>query len=259
VHEQAPRVIRRFADLDDLSRAAADEVRAAAEEAVRARGRFAIALAGGSTPRRLYERLAAEGRARRGAEPPAAWERTDFFFGDERAVPPEHADSNFRMARETLFAPLAIAEARVHRIRAEGPDLDAAARGYEDEIAGAFSVAAGGPPPAFDLVLLGLGADAHTASLFPRSPALAETARWVVAQRAAALPRVTLTAPILNAARSVLFLVAGEEKAAALAAVIDGPREPERFPAQLVRPASGRLAWFVDRAAAARLDERRPA
>lgn len=244
--------VRQFDNMEELSRATAEELRNRAAEAIGERGRFTVALAGGSTPRRLYEILSSEpGRGH------VRWDRVEFFFGDERAVQPDDERSNFRMASEALLGKLAIPDARVHRIRGEAPNLDAAARGYEDEIAHAFGVPAGGAPPALDLVLLGMGAEGHTASLFPHTSALKETTRWVVAHRVPELgaDRVTMTAPLLNAARCVIFLVAGAEKADALRQVLVGPRDPERLPAQLIRPVSGRLLWFVDCAAATRLSQ----
>jgi 6-phosphogluconolactonase len=241
----AAAAIRRFADLDALSHAAADELGAIARAAIAERGRCSIALSGGSTPKHLFGLLA---RAGRGALP---WDHIDLWWGDERAVPPDHPDSNYGMAREALLAPLGLDAAHVHRMAGE-LDPVAAARAYEDEL-----VAALGAPPIFDLVLLGMGPDGHTASLFPGSAALAETRRWVVANVVTSplvhgsATRITLTAPAINAARHVRFLVTGADKAAALAQVVEGARDPERYPSQLIAPAD--LAWLVDPAAAAAL------
>jgi 6-phosphogluconolactonase len=241
-------VVQRFGDLDAMSRAAADDLAALARTSVTERGTCSIALSGGSTPRRLFQLLAARGP---GALP---WEHVDLWWGDERTVPPDHADSNYRMAREALIDPLGLAASHVHRIAGELVDHDAAARAYERQL-----VAALGAPPVFDLVLLGLGPDGHTASLFPGSPALGETARWVVANPVTSplvhgtATRITITAPAINAARHVRFLIAGADKAAALAQVLEGPRDPERYPAQLIAPSRGDLVWFVDGAAAASL------
>lgn len=241
--------VRRFADLDALSRAAADELAELARDAVAARGVCHIALSGGSTPRRLFQLLVG-----RGADA-LPWRQLALWWGDERPVPPDHPDSNYRMAREALLDPAAafgLTAAQVHRIAAElGPD--AAAAGYERELIGAL-----GAPPRFDVVLLGMGPDGHTASLFPGSPGLGETARWVIANPVTSplvhgsATRITLTAPAINAARHIRFLVAGADKAAALAQVIAGPRDP-RYPSQLVAPASGDLVWLVDDAAASAL------
>lgn len=243
-------VIRQLEDAEQVSRAAAEEFIRLAHEAIAARGRFTVALSGGSTPRRLYELLAGGP-----FDDQVAWPKVEFFWGDERAVAPDHRDSNFRMAREALLQKLEIPNAHIHRLQAERVDRDAAARDYEAEIARVFGVPVGGEPPAFDLVLLGLGPDGHTASLFPYTSALKETTRWVVANHVPKLAsaRLTLTAVILNRAANVLFLVAGEDKSVALAEVLEGRADPERLPAQLILPVAGRLAWFIDRAAASRL------
>lgn len=238
-------VIRRFADLDALSHAAADELATIARAAIAERGRCHIALSGGSTPKHLFGLLVQAGRA---ALP---WDQVELWWGDERAVPPDHADSNYGMTRAALLDPLGLDPAHVHRMAGEA-DPAAAARAYEDEL-----VAALGAPPIFDLVLLGMGPDGHTASLFPGSPALDETRRWVVANPVTSplvhgsATRITLTAPAINAARHVRFLVAGADKAASLAQVIEGARDPKRFPSQLIAPTD--LAWLVDPAAAAQL------
>jgi 6-phosphogluconolactonase len=240
--------VRRFDDLDALSRAAADDVTAIARAAVAERGTCSIALSGGSTPQRLFKLLAQRGAT---ALP---WPQIELWWGDERPVPPDHADSNYRMAREALIDPLGLAAARVHRITSESADLAAAAAAYE-----AALIAALGAPPVFDLVLLGMGPDGHTASLFPASPALSETRRWVVANPVTSplvkgsSTRLTLTAPAINAARHIRFLIAGADKAVALAQVLEGPRDPARYPSQLIAPAHGDVAWLVDTAAAAAL------
>ncbi len=243
-------MVRQFANLEELSRAAAEEFCWIARDAVAGRGVCTVALAGGSTPRCLYQLLAAEPYRKR-----VEWEHIEFFWGDERAVPPDHKDSNFRMANEVFLEKLSIPKIRIHRLEAEGANRDAAAKGYEAEIARVFGVPVGGEPPAFDLALLGMGADGHTASLFPNTKALDETGHWVVAHQVPKLAsdRVTMTPRILNAARRVLFLVAGADKADALARVLEGSREPRRLPAQLIQPTSGLVTWFVDRAAAAKL------
>jgi len=243
--------VRRFADLDALSRAAADDLAAIAAAAVAARGACHIALSGGSTPRRLFQILVERGA---GALP---WTQLVLWWGDERTVPPDHADSNYRMAREALIDPAArfgLAASQVHRMAGERPDHAAAAADYERAM-----VAALGSPPRLDYALQGMGPDGHTASLFPGSPALADTTHWVVANPVDSpvahgkTTRITLTAPAINAARHVRFLVAGTEKAAALAAVLAGPRDPARTPSQLIAPSDGDLVWFVDNAAAAQL------
>lgn len=232
--------LERFADAGALAHAAADELLALARACVAARTVCHIALSGGSTPRRLFERL---------RELPMPWPAIELWFGDERTVPPDHADSNYRMANETLIAPLGLT--RVHRMRGEDPPA-AAAAAYEQEL-----IASLGSPPVIDIALQGMGPDGHTASLFPGSPALADTTHWVVANPVdspvtkGATTRITLTARAINAARHVRLLVTGAEKAAALAAVLEGPRDPQRFPAQLIEGAD--VVWYVDTAAAAQL------
>jgi len=235
------------ADQTALAKEAAERCARIAEEAVARAGRFTIALSGGSTPKLLYSLLAAEPYSTS-----LPWRKTHVFWGDERAVPPGDHDSNFGMAKAALLDRVPIPADRVHRMQAERDDLDLAAREYEAEIALSFSVPTGGEPPAFDLILLGLGPDGHTASLFPHTKAVRERARWVVRNHVPTLKtdRVTLTAPILNQASMVLFLVAGADKAPALQAVLEGPADPDRLPAQLIRPRSGRLIWLVDQAAA---------
>ena len=222
----------------------------AAEAGAARAGRFTTALAGGSTPKRLYEALAAEPYRSR-----VPWERSHLFWGDERAVPPDHADSNYGMVRAALLAHVPIPPGNLHRMQGEKPDLDQAARDYEAEIAGVLGAAPAGRPPAFDLVLLGIGTDGHTASLFPGSPATRETRRWVVRNPVPALraDRLTLTLPILNRSRTILFLVSGAEKASTLREVLEGPPDLERLPAQRIQPDAGRVVWLIDRAAAARL------
>src|SRR5574337_1050472 len=197
------------ADPIALAREAAKRVVAIAEEAVARCGRFTVALAGGSTPKRLYSLLAAEPYRTR-----LPWRGTDIFWGDERAVPPEHPDSKFGMARESLLSRVPILTNQVHRMQAERADLDAAAGEYESEIAKSFAAQPSDKPPAFDLILLGLGIDGHTASLFPHTRALRETKRWVAPNYIPELKatRLTLTTPILNRAAMILFLARSEER-----------------------------------------------
>jgi 6-phosphogluconolactonase len=232
-------------DATALFRTAAEQVCASSRAAVAARGRFALALAGGRTPRGLYALLARDATFR-GAIP---WDRTHVYWGDERHVPPEHPDSNYRMAREALLDHVPLPGANVHRVPVEEPDARRAAERYEHDLRAGFALA-GATPPRFDLVVLGLGADGHTASLFPGAEALDETVRLAVATRAPAPPieRITLTLPVLNHAACVAFLVSGADKAAVVRAVLAEPRGPP-LPAQRVRPA-GRLVWLLDAAAA---------
>jgi 6-phosphogluconolactonase len=239
--------LRVLADLDEVARAAAEEVIRLAGEAVRAHGRFTLALSGGSTPRALF-RLLVEARDR------IDWGAVQVFWGDERHVPPDHPDSNYRMTRETLLDHVPLPAASIHRIHGEDPDAEHAAALYDDEIAAAFALAPQ-QPPRFDLVLLGLGGEGHTASLFPGSAALHERERRVVAPFVPKLAahRITLTPPVLNHAAAVIFLVSGADKADALAAVVEGEPQVDLYPAQIVRPERGRLLWLVDREAAQRL------
>ena len=238
-------MIRVYPDLESLSRAAAALLVTQANLAVAARGRFSVALAGGATPRRTYELLAA---------PPlkdqAPWDRVHVFWGDERCVPPDDPRSNARLAREAWLDRAPIPGHQIHPINC-APDPAAAARDYEAQLREFFA----GAPPRLDLVLLGLGHDGHTASLFPGAPVLEEKERWAAAVYVAEgdLHRVTLTAPLINQAALVVFLVAGGAKAEVLREVLHGPRDPARLPAQLIRPHPGDLLWLADREAAARL------
>jgi 6-phosphogluconolactonase len=241
--------IRILEDAETLSWEAAEEFTRQAGEAARSRGAFTVALAGGSTPKALYALLAAETGSPFRARVP--WERTHVFWGDERHVPPDHPDSNFRMAHEALLSRVPVPAPYVHRIQAENPDAGKAAAEYAADLRQFFRPAAG-QFPRFDLILLGLGPDGHTASLFPGTAAVRESkalvaAPWVEKLRAR---RITLTPPVLNSAACVIFLVSGAEKAEALRQVLQGDYQPDRFPAQVVHPASGRVLWLVDRAAA---------
>ncbi len=240
--------LRILADGDEVCRVAAEEFVRLAEEAVRARGRFTVAISGGSTPRALYRLLADE---RAGLRARVSWGHVHVFWGDERHVPPEHPDSNYRMAHEALLSWVPVPPGHVHRIPAENPDAAKAAGEYAQVLRACFDLAAG-RFPRFDLILLGMGPDGHTASLFPGTDAVHEKTRLVVAPWVDTLNghRITLTPPVLNHAARVVFLVCGEEKAAALRAVLQGDSQPDRFPAQAVRPVNGRLTWMVDRAAA---------
>ena len=245
-----PPVILGFDDAEALAQFAAREFVRRARAAIDAAGSFRVALAGGRTPRRAYEILADPTLARQ-----VDWEATHIFFGDERAVPPDHKDSNYRTAFEALLSKVRVPEAQIHRMEGERSDLDTAATDYETRLSEAFDLSVESGLPRFDLVMLGMGEDGHTASLFPGTQALDETRAWVVANDVPqkATRRLTLTAPVLNAARCVMFTVAGEDKAAALVAVLEGPRDPARFPSQLIAPTDGELLWLVDRAAAAGL------
>jgi len=240
--------LRRLTTPQDLFRAAADEVIRTAIGAVAERGRFTIALSGGSTPKSMYALIAAN------ASTSLPWDRMFFFWGDERHVPPENPESNYRMAKETLLSKVAIPPANVFRIPSETPDAAAAAEAYEQTLRNFFALAPG-EFPRFDLILLGLGPDGHTASLFPETAALQERTRLVVANWVEKMKtsRITLTLPVLNAARCAAFLVSGTDKAAVLHEVLEGSAPAEKYPSKLVRPSEGKLIWFVDRAAASEL------
>ena len=239
-----------------LSDAAAERFVVASNHAIDAYGRFVVALAGGSTPRRTYELL-----ARQPFAPRVNWSRVHVVWGDERCVPPGDADSNYRMAREALLDHVPIPATNVHRMYGEDNPV-AAAESYETTLRTLFQTPNGPPASApgknIDLALLGLGDNGHTASIFPESAAASEQSRWAMAEYvpAASMWRVTLTAPILNAAAEVLFLVAGGGKAEVLRRVLEGPRLPRELPAQLITPARGQIRWLADVAAAAELGKR---
>jgi 6-phosphogluconolactonase len=215
-----------------------------------------VALSGGSTPRRVYELLATAAFSGR-----LDWDHIDVFWGDERYVPPDDRDSNYRMTAEALLQHVPLPSENIHRVPTEISPPSAAAAAYEDDIRQAFhdSVSV----PQFDLIYLGLGTNGHTASLFPRSPALRERSRLVLADFVAEVNtwRISMSAPLLNRGHIVAFLIQGQEKAEVLREVLLGPRDPERLPAQLIS-SEGKLLWMVDEAAAAlvaREDERRSA
>ncbi len=241
--------IKIFDDPEEVARAAATRIVEIADAATRTRGAFSIALAGGSTPKRVYQLLASDAYRDR-----VAWAAVHIFFGDERSVPPDHADSNYRMANEAMLRHVPIPLPNVHRIDGVG-DVAANAALYEDELRGYF----GGETswPHFDLVMLGMGDDGHTASLFPGTTALNEQRAWVVSNWVEKFDtfRITLTAPAINAAAHVLFMVTGAGKTERLPEVISGSHDPERLPSQLIRPSHGSLEWYVDRAAAKQLKD----
>lgn len=243
--------IRVAKDIRELSRMAAREFAERAVEAVDRRGTFAVALSGGSTPESLYDLL---------ADPEetfvdrVSWNNSHFFWGDERHVPPDHPQSNYRMANNRLFSRVSIPKENVHRVQAEDPDADRAAEKYGLAIRDFFRLR-NGDWPRFDFILLGLGVDGHTASLFPGTSILHEKKRMVAAEWIEKFEsyRISMTPPVLNHAACVAFLVSGDGKADAVREVIRGEFRPDRFPAQLIRPVNGRLIWYLDRAAAARL------
>jgi 6-phosphogluconolactonase len=232
---------------DALCRTAAAEVVSSAEAAVREKGAFTVVLSGGSTPKSLYA-LLADDESWRARVP---WEKAHFFWGDERHVPPDHPDNNYRMSHEAMLSKVPVPAAHIHRIKSEYVDAEQAAQEYEQALRTFFHLTAG-HYPRFDLVFLGLGPEAHTASLFPGTQALHEYQRLVVANWVGKFyaDRITMTTPVLNNAALIVFLVSGEEKALPLKAVLRGRYEPSQLPAQLIQPRHGRLLWLVDQAAA---------
>lgn len=240
--------LRVFSNAGEVFRAGAEEFVRAAQEAIRERGRFAAALSGGSTPRGLYALLADDKEPFR---PRLEWGLVHFFWGDERCVPPDHPESNFRMAREALLSKIPLPPENVHRVRTEWGEPADIAEDYDKELRRFFDPGDGGLPQ-FDLILLGMGADGHTASLFPRTEALGEREKLVAANWVEKLGahRITLTLRLINNAARVLFLVTGPDKAKALESVLRGPWRPAELPAQAVRPTAGGLLWLADAAAA---------
>jgi len=238
----APRIVR-LANPQLLAKRAADEFAASASAAQRGRGRFAVALSGGKTPRAMLETLSTRA---------LDWPSIHFFWSDERCVGPDDPNSNYRMARDALLSKIGVGEVNVHRMRG---DLDpmAGASAYDAELRAFFGPSA----PVFDLLFLGLGPDGHTASLFPGTAALAVTDVWCAANEVSepvASPwRLTLTYPAINAARRVVFLVEGTDKSDILAKVLGNEKDVRRYPAQGIAPSDGELVWLVDSAAAAKL------
>jgi len=235
-----------LADRPALFEAAVTEFVRIVQAAIQGAGRFTVALSGGSTPRSFYSLLA--------EKTDVPWNKIFFFFGDERHVPPDDPDSNFRMAGEALFSRAPVPPENIYRVPAEIPDADTAAQSYEQTLRQFFHLDDDNDEalPRFDLILLGMGPDGHTASLFPGTAALHEddrlvTANWVEKSKTW---RITLTYPVINNSAEIVFLVAGAEKQDALLAVLQGKPDPETYPAQGIRPDNGRVVWFVDQAAA---------
>jgi len=237
-----------FSAAMQMSEAAAKLFAARAAGAVSARGRFIAALSGGKTPVGIYSLLA---KAPFASQIP--WARVHLFWADERCVPPDHADSNYRLVRELLLDYVPIPAANVHRIPAEMDPVEAAAR-YEGQLREFFAPHGDGFP-VFDCILLGLGDDGHTASLFPGTRAIRESERWVLGHYVDVQKgwRITLTPPVINAARTGVFIAAGSGKAAVVKEILEGPLRPDTLPAQIVRPTEGDLVWMLDREAAALL------
>jgi 6-phosphogluconolactonase len=235
--------LRVFVDVNELSLRAAEAAVRLINDSVRVQGRFSVALAGGSTPRSLYHLLASQFRDQ------IPWTKVHLFWGDERFVPPDDPQSNYRMAREALLDHVRCPAGNVHPMPTHFSEPELGAKDYEKTLRAYFSK----EWPRFDLVLLGMGEEGHTASLFPRSSALEEKKRWVIAVKAPAEPplRLTLTLPVLTHAANIHFLVAGSTKAEALHQVLTGSPDPKNYPAAGVRPVQGTVIWWVDRQAAA--------
>jgi len=239
--------VRVFADVDELSLRAAEAAVRIINESVRSHGSFSIVLSGGNTPRTLYRLFSTRFRDQ------IPWTKMHIFWGDERYVPLADSQSNYRMARETLLDAVPCPAGNVHPMPTELPDPDVAAQEYEKTLRNYFSE----DWPRFDLVLLGLGEEGHTASLFPGSPALNENKRWVVAVKAPAKPplRLTLTLPAITGASNIYFLITGSNKADALHHVLTGSPDPTNYPASGIRMAEKTVIWWLDRAAAALVTE----
>jgi 6-phosphogluconolactonase len=240
------REIRILADAAAIAKRAAQEFVQAAAAAVREKGSFNVALAGGSTPKALYSLLVND-QALRSQVP---WDKLHLFFGDERHVPPDHPDSNFRMATEAMISKSPLKPEQVTRIKGEYPNADQAALEYEKTLREYFKLN-NGEYPRFDLLLVGMGNEGHTLSLFPGTKALQADGRIVVRNWIGKLctERVTLTAPAACNAAEIIFMVTGADKACALKSVLEGPFEPDQLPAQLLQPQNGKLLWLVDAAA----------
>jgi 6-phosphogluconolactonase len=240
------RSIEVVASAADLFHAAAEEFMRVGRDAIGAQGRFTVALSGGSTPKALYSLLAANYTS-------FVWNRVFLFFGDERHVAPTDPESNYRMVNEALLTKITIPAENVFRVPAENPDASAAASDYEGQLRRFFELKSG-EVPRFDLILLGMGPDGHTASLFPDSAALEEQSRLVVANWVAKFNtyRITFTFPVLNRAAEVMFLASGPDKAEMLHQVLEGKNTPP-LPSQRVQPSDGKLLWMLDEAAAAKL------
>jgi 6-phosphogluconolactonase len=238
-------LVRISADLQSVSLAAAEIVSVTAEQSISSRGRFAWALSGGQTPLHLYEILATSPLRNK-----IRWDSVHIFWGDERCVPASDPRNNARVAHRTFLDLVPIPSRQIHPINSELPPAQAAAE-YESELRNFFH----DQLPIIDLVLLGLGADGHTASLFPHTPALSENRRWVtdVFLKDQEMYRITLTAPLINQANQVVFMVSGEKKSSAVQNVLEGNYLPRFYPAQLIRPTSGNPIWLLDRTAGSKL------
>jgi 6-phosphogluconolactonase len=237
-----PLDVRFYPSMLALNQAVCDHIVDIAERAITTRGRFTLALSGGSTPKPIYELLASRDYA-----DTMNWTFVHVFWGDERCVPPTHRDSNYHMAREVLLNRVKIPLANLHRIQGETEPEKSAAL-YDAELRDFFIKRMNSSRPRFDLILLGMGADGHTASLFPQTPAIHETQRWTMAQYIEKLGswRITLTPTVINAAANVFFVVTGDDKAQTVRRVLNDPYNPDELPAQIVKPTDGVLRWYLD-------------
>ena len=238
--------IQTLPDPAAVAQVGAEQFVTLAQAANTERGQFNVALSGGSTPKAMFALLTTDAYSQR-----VAWDKVHVFWGDERSVPPDDPDSNYRMAREAFLSHVPLPEANIHRIESERP-LEEAAQNYQQTLRQHFG---GAGFPRFDLILLGMGGDGHTASLFPQTAALDETNALTVPNFVPQLNtwRVTLTVPVINQARQVTFLVVGAGKAERLHDVLRGTHDPQRLPSQLIAPTDGTLTWLLDQAAAALL------
>jgi len=246
--------IKIFPNIEDLNNFAAERFVEIAAESIEKSGQFTVALAGGSTPKALYQLLAAEPFKNQ-----IEWGKVFFFLGDERFVPEDDPESNFRMLKENLFEPLHISQANIFRWNAGKKSPEETAKEYEIAMSWIFiEDEEERTRPVFDLILLGMGGDGHTASLFPYTKALSETNRFAVANPVEKLQttRLTLTFPVINYARNIMFLVSGAEKAETVRAVLEGDFQPDKFPSQNVKPENGDLYWLLDEKAAALLKQK---
>ena len=230
---------------------AAEFILQCAERAIASKGVFTIALSGGSTPKRLYELLASTAWRDR-----IPWSKIEFFWGDERYVPPTDSSSNYRMTNDAMLSKVSVTAERIHRVSTELEPPEVAADKYESEIRRVISTRAGAVPE-FDLILLGLGTNGHVASLFPFQPALQEKSKLVISEyiEEVKMTRISLTFPVINAATDILFLSLGPDKASVVKEVLTGSPDPERLPAQYVHPNPGQTTWLIDPPAAAGLPE----
>jgi len=241
-----PRAIQILPMPADLFQAAAEGFTRVGREAIAARNRFTVALSGGSTPKSLYSLLAEKYAS-------FDWSHTYLFFGDERHVPPDQPDSNYRMVNEALLSKISIPASNIFRVKAENPDAQAVAADYEEQIRTFFQLKPG-EFPRFDLILLGMGPDGHTASLFPDSAGLKENSRLVIANWVEKFKtdRLSLTFPVLNSAAEAMFMASGPDKADMVHQILEGTTSPP-YPAQQVQPANGKLVWMLDEPAASKL------